>query len=131
MNRPIKFRIWDANHKKMHYSGLKDPAAAIAVSIYDNSGHKWIEVMQFIGKNDSKNKPIYEGDIVSYFEYVELGDKTKYVRVVKFCEGLSSFGMARNFHEDCCNYFWEGVVSGITVVGNFFENPELLNENNI
>ena len=114
MNREIKFRFWgefgalnedsDKCEKEMLYGDefcffSNEP---IDVLFAD----KTIVVMQFTGLKDKNDQEIYEGDVV-YFEY-NLIDKVKVI-----------------FHDgkyNICNY----VMSKCTVIGNIYENPELL-----
>lgn len=81
-------------------------------------------LMKYAGKIKDKF-PIYEGDIVKYVEGVELGDKIAYYGIVQYEVYSGCFGLVFQLDDDPVNYFWEGVVRIIEVVGNIYENPEI------
>lgn len=116
--RQIKFRAWDKNHGCMHYS--------------DNCTLDWLfdlpkrhggSVMQFTGLKDKKGKEIFEGDIIkrkdSRFYYSIHWGKTSF--------GVSEHRDSGKFSSDF-RYHWDGNELG-EVIGNIYENPELLNKN--
>lgn len=132
--REIKFRAWDG--ERMIYLsdlsiGLKkgkriSPYAYFSKDTFGSyvklGNH---EIMQFTGLLDCKGKEIYEGDILTYPNPSCKG-------VVMF--GVYSFGSDDTYQqgngfylqsnqESACGYF---SVSHIEVIGNQFENPELL-----
>ena len=103
MNREIKFRAWDKTgfHKGMVY----DPK--LNVVLEDNS----YEVMQFTGLKDKNGKEIYEGDIIDW-----KGDKW----IVEY-SGSCFVVVFGN-----CENTVDSVNDNCEVIGNKFENPELL-----
>ena len=74
-----------------------------------------ITYMQYTGVNDKNGKEIYEGDIIKY--RLEIDDHSQYLLVTfnadkaAFCAGSNS---------------WKDVSLHGEVIGNKFENPELL-----
>ena len=86
-----------------------------------------IEVLQFTGLQDRNGKEIYEGDILKYnFPY---DGRLKHIGPVTYFETQASFGLKDIYGNEiplyritANNYF--------EVIGNIYENPELLEEKN-
>ena len=84
-------------------------------------------LMQYTGIKDKNGKEIYEGDIIKYkFLYDR---RLNHISPVKFLETEASFGIKDIYGNEiplyritANNYF--------EVVGNIYENPELLEEKN-
>lgn len=103
--REIKFRAWDKEQKKM----LDD------VSTWtDDFTGMLIALMQYTGLKDKNGKEIYEGDIVKYKN--DKPDK------VIFENG--GFMTSRFYHRTPNN--WKILLDELEVIGNIYENPELL-----
>lgn len=124
MNDRFKFRVWNIQNGEIKYDILDDLEYYLR---YDEI----FNIMQSTGLKDKNGKLIYEGDIVK-FAFHELaeekawekavivwGDKYKYPAFdVDKCE-FECNGLSYIFNED-----WV-----IEVIGNIYENKELLNEN--
>ncbi len=109
MNRPIKFRVWDFTIKRFDTQ---------IYQVGEQFGHPsscdWI-AQQYTGLNDKNGKEIYEGDII-HLKFGELNANL----VVKWDKY-----MGLKYH----NGGWTSMVHVDThgeVIGNIFENPELL-----
>ena len=115
--RKIKFRAWDILDKEM---SLID-----TVLYFDKSGNisktRNFELMQFTGLKDNDGKEIYEGDIM----YVMGTGNCP----VKFYEGSFVLWEGYNAWTSFLDDF-EGDIS-MKVLGNIYENPELLSDVNV
>jgi hypothetical protein len=111
MPRPIKFRAWDSELYEMSYSDpLDDLERAYSwfreLEDRDVRASGNIELMQYTGLKDKNGIEIYEGDIVRLAGY---GD---YLVEWPFIQLFES-----SFEKDIGE-----------ILGNIYENPELLKE---
>jgi len=133
MNREIKFRAWDESQKYMAYQGAPD--LETIQSFIHHFGDK--KLMQFTGLKDCHGKDIYEGDVIegeSYLYGYQLNDNKQfnYKGIVEFqtqCDvglcwivndGSGAWNLNQTVHRNMIDY-----CTG-QVIGNIFENPELL-----
>ena len=124
--REIKFRAWhkgkkimgevlgiDILHKEIFFSNED-------VDCYEHTDFKDIELMQYTGLKDKNNKEIYEGDIVTLHN-------SKYKVIFNSKEA----GFVLRDDEFEMNIpFTNNNNKRMEVIGNIYENPELLKENN-
>lgn len=115
--REIKFKVW--NTKKKCWVSRRDIGINGYGQIYlgsDLQNYPYQDdyvVMQYTGIQDKNGIEVYEGDIVTNI----TGDKG----VVEY--QLRSKGyIPINNYGHCCNDVWES----FEVIGNIYENPELL-----
>lgn len=129
MNREIKFRAWN---KKEKYMEIVDDLQmfsndlSIGIPSKDYFLRKDdVELMQYTGLHDKNGKEIYEGDVV----YCQ----TKYGKakaIIKFIDGKfaaywnSALTHPENGHHIAC---YE-INKRFEVIGNIYDNPELLGE---
>jgi uncharacterized phage protein (TIGR01671 family) len=134
MNREIKFRVWDKREKKMYEADFFDNfyvinqgrVGIIKGDVFDDSSSFYVdysdknnwEVMQYTGLKDKNGKEIYEGDIVSWFD--DLGDHGQPF-VIKYNEAQFLLTIPS---EKLDGWYLGG--KEIEVIGNIYENPELL-----
>jgi len=116
MSREIKFRIWDKLEKRFINSSTPNQGHYIITlngvfhNLQNGSGGDDYEIQQYTGLKDKNNADIYEGDII-FFPAVE---------------GVYSYQKQKNVvvkHSFICGNAHLGEV-----VGNIFENPELLKQ---
>lgn len=136
MSRTIKFRAWDKKEKKMCpvlvtnwekgcflIGNSPTPATLQGDFIVDGveEGHfvKFddLAMMQHTGKEDTNEKEVYEGDIIFNDDRPEHG-------VVKWSEEKAMF--VTEYESGGVYPLWEGLSNLYNVVGNIYENPELL-----
>ncbi|GLY11352.1 YopX family protein [Pseudobacillus badius] len=120
--REIRFRAWDKEHKAMEYIDDLYWFEEAGVHDFGGQGHYSEYVLQqFTGLYDSKQNPIYEGDIVRYkernlekaFNLTSGGDD-----FIKKTKEIWFYGQSFNVPE--------GFVKDLEVIGNCFEHPHLL-----
>lgn len=122
--REIKFRIWDKELKRydspnVHHLLKNDGIVSIVLNmdVQKISGNDRFIIQQYTGLKDKNGKEIYEGDIIAFgsteqedlFEVVWDEDDARFV--------LDSYG-----GRGC----WLIDVKDREIIGNIFENPELL-----
>ena len=128
MMREAKFRVWDEDAQEMIYEvgitpegipySIPDNAEACDQFNYYPSCHK----MQYTGLKDENGLMIYEGDVVK-FKSVYYENKIMKA-VVKFNGSLGSFVFDRG--DDLGPWRMEASMREIEVIGNVYQNPELL-----
>jgi hypothetical protein len=140
--REIKFRAWDERKKIMHYnfqwmeSGTdgndwvvfkSDKQPIMSDAVKNPFFSQQLKKMQFTGLKDKSGKEIYEGDILTgATSYENNNDEREWTKekpcVVEWyeeCAGLNPFLL---------NARWRCDVIELGVIGNIYENPELLNQ---
>jgi hypothetical protein len=128
MNREIKYRAWDG--KQMHHSpALSEGAQHLASwfeahSVFGPEGKESV-FMDFSGISDKKGKEVYEGDIIDLsgkYKYKVVFEDAKFVCYHLTNPEWGRWGDLRRLTDsDFIDYRWE-------VIGNIYENPELLNK---
>lgn len=115
--REIKFRAWDLKTKKMHTAENINFCGRKTVTVQYNPVKKICLdsaiLMQYTGVKDKNGAEIYEGDIL-------LDDFAEEYYIVKFFDGA--------FIAECDGVIYDlaDVALITTVVGNIYENPELV-----
>lgn len=141
MSRELKFRAWDGG--RMHYpedwrnndgvfmgmDGLPyqmdddgacgDPDCCGPASYGMYKYHGAWEWMQATGLQDKHGKDIYESDIISGMRHMTVGSKI----TVVFDQDQAQFVGINSTGEI---YWLSGEAKDIEVIGNKFQNPDLL-----
>jgi uncharacterized phage protein (TIGR01671 family) len=140
--REIKFRAWDKDELRMVERPFVVSNEGEAFDEYRGGGYvKQYDLMQFTGLKDKNGKEIYEGDVVEGgvyygwptekgFGIVEFGeweqDGSGHEYGPETCLGWyieikeSEFGYIEGSH------LYESKANNIEVIGNIYENPELI-----
>ena len=125
--REIKFRAWhkekkiignalgiDTLHKEIFFSNEN-------VDCYEHVDFKNIELMEYTGLNDKNDREIYEGDIVKLRANHGIGVVKYYDEwgafVVEYIKSKPLVVLGMNYYKE-----------DIEVIGNIYENPELIKE---
>lgn len=141
MKDRYKYRVWDKENKYLHYptrynnfaivngTVVKIESYPTANSAYLGKRIAWefddAVIMQSTGLKDKNGKLIYEGDIVK--TEAQAGIVINY-GIVGFNEKEARFLMTANLKsQDYIYSFW--YRDSLEVIGNIYENKELLNEN--
>lgn len=150
MNRPIKFRAWDKETKIMEYDILFSGVRNLLQHRLENP--KVFKVIQFTGLKDKNGKEIYEGDICKCNESSLLKKRFGehetnmphcWCNPKKTAYSNGNMHIAHNeemtgkieqgngcwlvFGLPIFNFIDPALVVHIEVIGNIYENPNLLN----
>ena len=125
-----KFRAWTEEGKVMYYDvyPFKDNTLLLSYDeiSFDEVPASDFILMQSTGLKDKNGKEIFEGDIVKY----KSGCNT-YTEVVAYDKNFAGFGV-KDAKANVVFTFWEIAedisLTSLEVIGNIYENPELLGE---
>jgi uncharacterized phage protein (TIGR01671 family) len=147
-NREIKIRAWSKTKKRMYYKVLvgntdsNDENYTCSRILQEDTG-EWVNAdhfclieLEYIGLKDFNGKKIYEGDIICNFKPEH---QTWYWRgIVKFSHGTFGVEWFRNIESQCMVGSWgqshnlsgflleDDRLKSEIIIGNIYENPELL-----
>ena len=117
--REIKFRAWDKINKEMfNVESINFQERRVYRDVVSYRDFNDIELIQYTGLKDKNEKEIYEGDILSN------GNNEKPYKVI-FENGSYRAEFEGDFEEYSLDLI-DVVAQGCEVVGNIYENPELL-----
>jgi len=128
--REIKFRAWNIQKKEFNNSYLHLELNGELLSMnysqldgYESNVSDLYILMQFIGLHDSNGVEIWESDIV---KYTNPYSNIEYTHVVKYDDNWAAFGLFEKLEDIWCKENdWVKIIK-IEVIGNIYENPELL-----
>jgi len=151
--REIKFRFWDKENKKMIYGAEEtyDYGASGVPIMEDNFGllleNSGEYIMQYVGVKDKYGKEIYEGDIVKTklksieSDFIKTKDHiftivySELWRAYGLIDTKNSFFSLWRFSEKLIKMIKDEAVfcdnrdffeNDLEIIGNIYENPELL-----
>ena len=118
--RTIKFRAWDKENNDMYEWDVLSQRRNLNEAIEMQDKGLWV-LMQFTGLKDKNGKEIYEGDIVK----LNYGIEVKGIVTFEGYQWKVKHGSKRWYSDP-----WSDVVNEegktASVLGNIYENPELL-----
>lgn len=130
MNREFKFRAWDSSENKM-LTTFHITSMGIAWRSTDNAEENYSEsidfpIMQFTGLRDKKGVEIYEGDIIEATERRYFLGHDKGLQTIRFKSQIvyedAGFVYSTTQENDSPLFNTDEIV----VIGNIYQNPELL-----
>ena len=141
MNREIKFRGLDAETGELIDDFLYLIDLNVGYAYYrDSVGNpqrcKVSSLMQYTGLKDKNGRDIFEGDVVRilYTDWVSKSEgdprTLEQYKIDKSHIGVVTYSVDRfllNFGEENEGRITEGTHGEKEVIGNIYENPELLN----
>lgn len=130
MNRDIKFRVWDKIRKEFTEDGrYKNEFVGIALGFYSDVciSKDDLVIQQYTELKDKNGTEIYEGDILHFYENNEIDNfiTNKYI-ICKYTLDNAWFSFVENINDVYDGYYWMEIDNKCEVVGNIFQNPELL-----
>lgn len=151
--KEIKFRCWDKKSKKMRQvteivfnTGFYMESNDNSVKLIWVKGQNIIEnkeiqiqreedfiLMQYTGLKDKNGKEIYEGDIVKInahsYDFGFEKDKIGEIRFLKGCFGFyKQLSEKEYLFNELATEFSYGELDYYEVIGDIYDNPELLEE---
>lgn len=125
--REIKFRAWHKKYKYMaRVAGINFNKERINLNAADIGSYKDIELMQYTGLKDKNGVEIYEGDMF-------IDEYDGYIGVIKYSKQFAWFIVewyVNSHSKEPCDDEPLGHINihNVEIIGNIYENKELLNE---
>ena len=135
-SRVIKFRAWHKGAQEMLINDLQSN-----VFRWLEEGQP-VELIQYAGLKDNHDNPIYEGDIVNFTYWWFDGNiaESNLIGTIVYCDALMSFqlkGIKNKEWEQFTGYENDSEYltpfseldfeeADFEVIGNIYENPELI-----
>lgn len=122
----LKIRAWDKKEKRMCsvvaiWFSLDSIILESGIFVYERKLDE-VELMQSTGLNGEDGVEIYEGDIVIYDRNIsDTVDRFPYVVIYNEGNFVLEYGLIQHNLFNNTEY--------VTVIGNIYENPELLEDN--
>lgn len=141
MTREIKFRVWDHNTDTMMIPdnfefydgeiGWIDAGREAGPESGNDGDPGQFEIMEYTGLHDKNGREIYEDDIVELERLQPIyGDSSTNLGVITTLHVVVSWDESSALWVGGSRLLWKTVVfRGGVVIGNIYENPELLEDN--
>lgn len=133
MTREIKFRAWDKKTKsiisEVFEIGLGSRNNPETWLVGDDRQTNNFELMQFTGLKDKKGKEIYEGDLIKKDHHQEIFEVIFCLKghfAGSFCLKNRETGNLTGFSQESIWMPSDAPKNFDEVIGNIYENPELL-----
>lgn len=126
--REIKFRAWDKELEKWANYSITDNRLEFYVQKIDRwridqRGKRFI-LSEYTGKNDVNGEDIYEGDVIKAISFA------RWIGVVEYSDENQAFifdDLDKKYRGKS-TVFMNQFDDGFEILGNIYENPELLKE---
>jgi len=118
--REIKFRAWNGSEMRYKVNVNDGKPVRYWYQWFDDSNDIYdSELMQYIWIKDKNGKEIYEGDLVECIAE-KAYERDSWVYPIEYFVDEQRFALKWVCH------LWWGWWTSIEVVGNIYENPELI-----
>lgn len=126
--REIKFKAWDKDRKKWTNYSIADDLPRFydkhtGFWKTDKEGKRFI-LCQYTGLKDKNNREIYEGDVIKAISFA------RWIGVVEYSDENQAFifdDLDKKYRGES-TVFMNQFDDGFEIIGNIYENPELLEE---
>lgn len=126
--REIIFRAWDKDRKRWTNCSITDDL----LRFYDKHTGYWktdkegkrFILCQYTGLKDKNNREIYEGDVIKAISFA------RWIGVVEYSDENQAFifdDLDKKYRGES-TVFMNQFDDGFEIIGNIYENPELLEE---
>ena len=126
MQDRFKFRVWKGQENRMVYDVTYLNPLILDPAIKEENKHNIL--MQCTGLNDKNGKLIYESDIVRFKDNITINGSKTHIAVIEHNETFNTF----MYHAECMGLYTVNKAQNekfnVEVIGNIYENKELLNE---